>query len=704
MPISAVSVSILIALLFALPNAACAHNTDSCARAALAKMRFGFRSSSERSVKQFTLSNQELALNKRPDGAWMAGEKWPGVWTRDISYSSELSLGLIDPDATKKSLMAKVKNGKIIQDVGTGGSWPVSTDRMTWSLGAWEAYKATGDRKWLEDSYKILKKSMDVDLQTIFDKKTGLVRGEQSFLDWREQSYPPHVESADIYNSLSLGTNAVHYRALKILEEMAETLGDRAAAGKYGKLAAKLKKAINKHFWNDEKGFYSQYLYGYGDLRTASDKSESLGETLTILFGIADESRAKTIIERMPVLAEGPTSFYPQNPGIPSYHNNGVWPFVVGYYLRAGTKVKNEKAVNLAIDSIWNAVDRYGTNKENFEAVTLDAAKTVVNSDRQLWSVAANKAIFYRTFFGMDLEKAALKFNPFIPRKHEGVHQLQGFKYANSLLDIKVSGWGDGIQSFKLDGKELASAELPSNLTGNHSVEIVMNKKMAPSKINQVENRFAPAAPAAKLEANRIVWPKVDSAEKYQIFRNGKLLGSTEELSYPVSASGDSLNLYEVRAVDREGWQSFFSKPIRTESNSKILLAEGQTPKGPNNFVLTTKGDHPEINYNVTTEKTGEYYLDARYSNGEGRIEGWGEDGNKCAIRSVFVDGKRVDALVMPQRGLKDWKDAGYTSPIRLTLKKGKHKIVVKYTELDENMNGERNKALIHHLRLTPSE
>lgn len=52
--------------------------------------------------------------------------------------------------------MVKVdEDGRIIQDTGTGGSWPVSTDRMAWALAAWELYCVTGERSWLRTAYDI---------------------------------------------------------------------------------------------------------------------------------------------------------------------------------------------------------------------------------------------------------------------------------------------------------------------------------------------------------------------------------------------------------------------------------------------------------------------------------------------------------------------------------------------------------------------
>src|SRR5690348_2716507 len=139
----------------------------------------------------YRLSLEELTQLVRPDHAFSAGAKWPGVWTRDISLSTILSLAIVAPDAARTSLLAKVdSSGRIIQDTGTGGSWPVSSDRMVWALAAWEIYASTGDSAWLRQSYDIIRRSAEADLHAVRDPATGLFHGESSFLDWREQSYP----------------------------------------------------------------------------------------------------------------------------------------------------------------------------------------------------------------------------------------------------------------------------------------------------------------------------------------------------------------------------------------------------------------------------------------------------------------------------------------------------------------------------------
>ncbi|WP_336193887.1 hypothetical protein [Providencia stuartii] len=75
---------------------------------------------------------------------FQTGKNWPYVWTRDLSYSADLSLAKLDPKRVMQSLMFKLsaaRDGRtkglfVVQDTGSGGSWPISSDRVVWFLGA----------------------------------------------------------------------------------------------------------------------------------------------------------------------------------------------------------------------------------------------------------------------------------------------------------------------------------------------------------------------------------------------------------------------------------------------------------------------------------------------------------------------------------------------------------------------------------------
>ncbi|HET6765631.1 MAG TPA: hypothetical protein VFH27_18255, partial [Longimicrobiaceae bacterium] len=366
----------------------------------------------------YVMSLDELAQLVRDDGALAAGAKWPGVWTRDVSLASLLGLAFVAPDAVRRSLMAKVDAaGRIIQDTGTGGSWPISTDRMAWALAAWEVYAASGDRAWLRQSYDIVRRSATADRHALIDPATGLVTGETSFMDWREQSYPRWMQPADIARSQAIGTNAVHYGTYRVLGQMARALGE--PGGEWDGVAERLRTAINTHLWLPEQGWYSAYAYGRG-FRTLSSRSDGLGESLAIIYGVPTAERRAIVAARTPVVPFGTPTFWPYTPNLPSYHDGALWPFVNAYWAWASAEAGNTAGVEQALASVYRPAALFLTNKENMVAGTGHFDGTVLNSDRQLWSVAGNLAATFRVLFGMRLEADRLAFRPMVPPGYAG--------------------------------------------------------------------------------------------------------------------------------------------------------------------------------------------------------------------------------------------------------------------------------------------
>ncbi len=132
----------------------------------------------------YNMGLDEMVNAVEPNLTFRTGKEWAGVWTRDISYSIILSMAYMQPSVSKNSLLYKISSlGKIIQDTGTGGSWPCSSDRMIWVVAAWEIYKVTGDYNWIQTIYPVIKASFADDFVTVYDPQTGLVMGESSFID-----------------------------------------------------------------------------------------------------------------------------------------------------------------------------------------------------------------------------------------------------------------------------------------------------------------------------------------------------------------------------------------------------------------------------------------------------------------------------------------------------------------------------------------
>lgn len=645
---------------------------------------------------------EELIQDIRPDGALMAGKEWPGVWTRDISYAIILAVASVNPEAAKISLMAKVKNGKIIQDTGTGGSWPCSSDRMVWAMAAWEVYLATGDQNWLKSSFDIISASVADDQKVVMDEKTGLVFGETSFIDWREQSYPKWMDPKDIYLSAGLGTNVVHYKTYSLLGEMAKELGKKDT---YSKTAESIKKAVNKYFWMEDKGYYAMYRYGRL-YPSVLPKSEALGEALAVVTGLSNKERSKKIVESVPVYEFGVPTFFPQIPDMNPYHNNSVWPFVQAFFTLAGKQTGNTAVTEHGLAVMTRAAALFLTNKENMVASTGAYMGTEINSDRQVWSVGGNLAMTYKVLFGLEYTASGLKIEPLVPKAWASTRTLTGLKYRNSVLNLTVNGYGDGIKSVTINGKPAKTAFIPAKSSGEFNIEVTLNGNWPAGKMNLVEHVVQPANPVVKLESGALVWESIKGAVAYEVYKNGKKLKSVKETRFPLKPAKETEE-FQVLAVDAAGVPSMLSEPVLITPEKKKPVIEDLTGEkneseipgfSGTGYVKVTKQQNVSVPVELVVPENGTYWVDFRYSNGSGPIN----TDNKCAIRSLYLGKAYLGAIVLPQRGDENWKEWGWSSGVFAKLKKGKNTFRIAFDSWNENMNVEVNTALLDQIRLTP--
>lgn len=655
----------------------------------------------------YNLSLEESQNAVEPDSTLRTGRSWAGVWTRDVSYSTLLAMSHIQTEAAKKSLLRKVNpRGRIIQDTGTGGSWPVSTDRIVWAVAAWELYKVTGDGEWLQTIFPFVKQSVEDDILTAFDPQTGLVKGESSFLDWREQEYPLWMNPADIYNSENLGTCCVHYRALRILAEMERMFGgaprcgtDASDAVRYDTLADKLRDGINKYLWQEDKGYYAQYLYGRQFL-TASPRSETLGEALAVLWDIATPAQAEKICASVASQSFGTSCFFPNISGIPPYHNDAMWPFVQAFWMKACAIAGNEKGVLHSIACIWRNAGLYLTNKENMVIYDGKWQGTEINSSNMLWSLSGNLSIVYSVLFGMSFEKDGLAFKPFVPKAMDGTRRLEGYPYRKAVLNITLEGYGSGISSFCLDG-EKTEPILPSDLEGEHEVVIVLDRHFRPSQINMVANAYSPDTPVCIRSDNMLNWEAIEGAKAYRILCNGKPCCETGDNYYRMDKYGE----YQVIALGSNGYESFASEPV-TYVNGNLMMIPlegcGKIEKSPytqyegNGYLPLSVKENKDVSITVNIPESSDYSLDFLYANANGPVN----TENKCAIRTLWDGTERLGVVVMPQCGEDAYGIWKYTPSMIISLEKGKHVFKLTFEPENINMNIDTNSAAISKMRL----
>ena len=609
-------------------------------------------------------------------------------------------MAYMQPEASKISLMKKVNaDGKIIQDTGSGGAWPVSSDRMVWALAAYEIYKVTGERQWLEYIYPVIKRSL-ADDSLVTASANGLVKGETSFIDWREQSYPKWMQCADIYNSEALGTSIVHAQALKLMSQMAAELGKKKEAADYAARSQQMAQAINRELWMPEKGYYAMYTYGR-DFHILNPRAETLGESLAILYDIATPEQARAISENNPTTPFGAAIFFPQTADMPPYHNNSLWPWVAAYWAMANAKTGNEQGTLEAIGSVFRPAALFTTNKENFVLDNGDIA-TELNSSNMLWCLAGNLALTHKILFGIEFMPEGLAFHPFVPKALGSERSLDNFRYRNAVLDITVSGHGDRIKEFRLNGKPHAPL-LPADIKGHNKVEIVMaDNDIAPLKVNHTANVKAPLTPIARFDGYKLRWQSIEYIDHYKVLRNGVTVAETTATSYDASEPGE----YQVIGVSGNGVESFASEPLSNAATFSIEMpGEGTSlisdeityqPRARvdaysgHGFVEVDHNSKPVV-VEFDAPDEGLYSIEYVYANGNGPVN----TENRCAIRTVSVDGKRLGTVVMPHRGVGNWNDWGTTNSLKLKLAKGKHKISLEFRPENENMNLKTNHAAI---------
>ena len=679
----------------------------------------------------YNMGLDEMINAIEPDTTLRTGKEWAGVWTRDVSYSIILSMAALQPEASMISLMKKVNpSGQIIQDTGSGGAWPISTDRMIWVVAAYEIYKVTGDRKWLEKVYPIAVRSIEKDEKTVMSEK-GLVKGETSFIDWREQSYPKWMQTADISQSEAMGTNVLYAAALKAVSEMAADLGKKKEAEEFGQKARTLAENIDKTFYMPDKGYYGMYTYGR-DSKILNPRAETLGLALSILYDIAPEERQKEISQNNPTTPFGPAIFYPQIADMPSYHNNALWPFVASYWTLAQAKAGNEQGVVEGIGSVFRPAALFATNKENFNLDNGDYF-TELNSSNMLWSLSGNLALTQQLLFGIHFEKDGLRITPFVPEAFAAYRTLENFPYRGARLDITVKGYGNKVKSMTLNGKSLDPTKTISakDLRKGGTIVVEMDNQPIPEmQVNRQPNLKAPLTPIAWLESdetlagegvpalNLLRWDPIEYIGEYIVLLDGKEAGRTRQTQFAAVEPGE----WQVIGVATDGTQGFASEP-RSNRKTRIVEFEGSgKPDGPRRERMV-KAVSPEISYQPEglirgyygfgfkeTDKTsgpaqvtvdipekGKYSIAVRYANGNGPVN----TENKVAIRTLTVDGKKAGTIVMPTRGVGNWEDWGMSNGVIVELEPGVHQISVEYLPEDENMNIHTNHALLDRMVIT---
>ncbi|PIE17772.1 MAG: hypothetical protein CSA65_07680 [Proteobacteria bacterium] len=685
--------------------------------------------------------NNGKALPCPSGGCFETGRKWTYVWTRDTAYAVALGLAALDPTRSRNSLAFKtseLRGGggrQVVQDTGTGGSYPISSDRVVWAMGAWELLKyLSGSERaqFLDLAYDALKNTVEHDRKVVYDPYDGLYRGEQSFLDWREQTYPAWVKGDPVHIGMSkaLSTNVGHLRALQITAALATEKGQSAAATQYQGWADALKTALRAKLWLTDLKMYSTFI------TTALDPApvrhfDLLGSALAVTSGLAAQQQASEIVSRYPHLPHGPPVIWPQQKDVPIYHNRGIWPFVTAFWLRAAKRVGNAEAIDHNVRSLIRAAALNLSNMENLELVSGDPehqdgaySGPVVNSQRQLWSVAAYLSMVHDIIFGISAEQQGLRVAPMITARarHELFAAtesvvLNSFPYRGKSISVVVTlpppatpapAGAYRVKALRLNGKALAADALittamlqaPRNLIEVELDTMTDSGESITLVTNTADDKdlFAPKPPTisditlagGKLQLAIDRNGETASEIAFNIYRDGQqvasgLAGGLTSWTDPATSSSSPSHCYALESYFvGSGNHSQHSRPFcfwgvsgqRVSSvDATAFTATGGTPVvNHGRFHYESWGDagHKLVVNSFMATSTGPHLLQVVAGNGAGPEN----TGVTCAVKRLVVEDATSGAkvaegfLTMPHLGKwSEWRDSNV---VRATLKSGK--------------------------------
>jgi hypothetical protein len=563
-----------------------------------------------------------------PCACFETGAKWPFVWTRDLSYSIDLGLWRFDPLRSRNGLSFKLSDVRdpslpqglyVMQDTGSGGSWPISTDRVVWFLGAQHLLE---DKGFANNVYRALNDTLAQDRQYVFDVDFGLYRGETSFLDWRQQTYPAWAADNVVFiaQSFALSTNVLHYQALQLAAKLTQAHGDATKAKQYLEQAAALKNAIQAHFWRKDRGMYMSYIGGDG---TPFDTYDLLGTALAITSGVAEGEAARITLANYPTWPAGSPVIWPERADQPIYHNRAIWPFVSAYALRAARVVNDPARIAHELRSIMRGAAMSGSNMENYELITqathVEDGKLsgpVVDSPRQLWSVAAyldmvNEGVFGLTGDGRIEPKLPASLVPMLFGDRESITLHMPDRTITLRRPRTLRGELLVADAIKQRGKEtvvtLKGIDVPS------------------LPLRTDATLYSPAAPdAPSIDKDNKGW-RVQADGKVLLYADGQRVGRIDGSTY--IAQGAQPPCVSVTRVDEHGLESLHSPTV---CGGEPMVLGDSWPRS------------------WTAPASGRYRVALRYENNHGTIETGVTAAVKFLVAHCGNDAPQRVPIVMP--------------------------------------------------------
>lgn len=479
-------------------------------------------------------------------------------------YAICLALAYLDPEGSKKMLLAMTRDGKIVSG-STPAPCPASHAHLVWTAAAWEVYNVTGDKKWLKTAMNVCAASLDSTLKIMAIPDKAVVCGPAGYnANYFGEYYPHWMNDGDVQLSASLNTNIIVARTHQLLALMAEELDVSVEDNE--KRAEQLKDDINHDFWDESRNRYNMVLCG-GVNRTAVPHIDNFGQSLSMLCDIADDNRTDDIIDDTPMTHYGTPWVYPGSDGQQSRFTRRSSLLLQSLWTLSAARADNVNVVRRGLGAMLRAQALFATCAYDWDS---QDGTPIADGANELCNAAGAAAMACRVLAGITFQPEGIEFNPVVPVCFAGTKRIENLAYRKALLNITIEGVGTEVGELKLDGKKLEGNFVEGSLQGVHEITITLKGNARAGNANIVSSLpLLPAEPVVEAKSDSLIIPTFDASSSYVLMMNGKRAYS---LSDSIIHLPDTTHFtqYSVAVVTRRGMGDS-SRPLYVMPHPAIL-------------------------------------------------------------------------------------------------------------------------------------
>jgi len=441
-------------------------------------------------------------LLDQPRPCILAGLDYDTPWTRDTAINVWNGIGLIFPDASRNTLLSVLEK-RAGGEIFIGGQY---WDAIIWITSAWAYFLYTGDRDLLALAYKAGRNSLAYFEASEYNRATGLFRGPACYGDG-VAAYPDRYAETGGSSSIldwpgcnpgkisvpgaglpmqTLSTNCLYYNAYRLIGSIARETG-QPIDPEWEQKAIRLKTAINRNLWDQERGMYRYLTDEWG----GSDHQEGLGNSLALLLGIADPDQSRQVLAHQFITPYGIPCVWPSfaryqiTPESFGRHSGTVWPHIQGFWAEAAVRNGAVEQFQHELFTLAELAVRDGMFAEIYHPLNGAVYGGLQEGApdwqwrscrRQTWSATGFLRMALMGLIGMEFSNQGISFRPTLP---PGVSRLdlQGLRYRSTVLHITIAGAGSHISEFKHNGQKQERPFINADEQGEQGIFIEVSQE-----------------------------------------------------------------------------------------------------------------------------------------------------------------------------------------------------------------------------------